>query len=82
MPHHRLEREWIGKRVRVSKWACGCDRNREGVVIPKRELPLTDRGIPNIPGYYVQMRADELAIKDNDGKLFIASIHYLERLAE
>lgn len=73
-----LESKWVGKRVRVSKWAMGTHRGKEGVVVRKCDVPHSGRGVPKIAGHYKPMEKDELAIVDDRGNLFTEYAHSLE----
>lgn len=74
----RLERKWVGKKVRLSKWTMGVHKGKEGIVIPASDVPTDHRGTPKISGHYKPMDKDELAIKDKDGNLFTAFASDLE----
>jgi hypothetical protein len=57
----------VGTRVRVSVGA-GLDSGREGVIIPKRDVPTDGRGVPQVGGgNYKPMQSHEYAIRDDRG---------------
>lgn len=60
-----------GVRVKVCDGS-GCDSRREGVIVPRSRVPLNSRGVPDLPGEgnYKPMADDEVAVMDDDGKLF------------
>jgi hypothetical protein len=71
------EQKWIGKRVKVMEGA-GVASGKEGIVVPKRNVPTDGRGIPKIEGHYDVMKKDELAIVTDSGQLFTMFARYLK----
>ena len=73
-----FEQKWVGKRVKVMEGVAGIRSGKEGIVVPKRNVPTDGRGIPKIEGHYDVMKKDELAIVTDSGQLFTMFARYLK----
>lgn len=66
-----MAKNMIGQHVQISQGS-GLDSGKTGVVVNRQVIPTDGRGIPKIPGAYYPMKAEEVAIQeDNTGELII-----------
>lgn len=71
----------VGNRVRVSDGS-GPNSGKEGVLIPKKDIPMKADGVPDVAARYVVLQTREVGVKQDDGTIFIQYLDRLEWLAD
>ncbi len=70
----------VGELMRVVRCS-GIDSGREGTVVPRSELPVDGRGIPQIgQGHYKPLAPHEIVLRDDRGRLFTMFRNRLEEV--
>lgn len=74
-----MMRPRVGDRVRVTK-DDGVHSGKEGTLIPKKDIPVSEEGVPLLPGHTAPLQLLEVGIKQDDGNLFVMSLNRLDKV--